>query len=192
MSRSVYTAIRTNQWVTSLHGDYDRIVRPIERQMMQSAWRYTQNAEDADDAFQEAIAQILRRMHPIRSHPNPQALILRVCTNVACDIVRRRLRRVSRERPLGGEDPATSAGDAAAALLDSKCRNQVSVAVARLPERQGTAVTMRFLLDCSYEKVATALGCAEATARVHAARGLEKLRDLLADLNPSLLGEHSS
>lgn len=152
--------------------------------MMRSVWRITQNADDADDAFQEAMTQIWQRLPRIRSHPNPQALVLRICTNVACDVLRRKTRRGSHEQSLDAQDVDASTPSVAALILSSERREQVKAAIARLPEQQATAVTMRFLLYCPYEEVAQALGCAEATARVHVTRGLSRLRDLLAHLSP--------
>lgn len=55
--------------LSSLQSEYERIIRPIEQQMMLSVWRITQNGEDADDAFQEAMTQIWQRLPRIRSHP---------------------------------------------------------------------------------------------------------------------------
>ncbi len=178
--------------MSSLHSDYERIIRPIEQQMMRSVWRITQNAEDADDAFQEAITQIWQRLPRIRSHPNPQALVLRICTNVACDVLRRKTRRGNHEQSQIDPDAEGVTPDAAALILSSERREQVKVAIARLPEQQATAVTMRFLLYCPYEEIAQALGCAEATARVHVTRGLSRLRVLLAPLNPSPALENQS
>jgi RNA polymerase sigma-70 factor (ECF subfamily) len=152
--------------------------------MMRSVWRITQDADDADDAFQEATTQIWQRLARIQAHPNPQALVLRICANVACDVLRRKSRRENREQSSHVER-LDATPDVAALILSNERRQEVKAAIARLPERQATAITMRFLLYCPYEEIAQALDCAEATARVHVTRGLSRLRDLLAHLNPS-------
>jgi RNA polymerase sigma factor (sigma-70 family) len=171
--------------LSSLHSDYERIIRPVEQQMMLSIWRITQNAADADDAFQEALTQIWQRLPRIRSHANPRALVLRICTNIACDVLRRKHRLGHREQPLDDLEVHASTPDAAAIILNGERREQVTSAIARLSEQQATAVTMRLLVNCPYEEIALALGCAEATARVHVTRGLSRLRELLASLNPA-------
>jgi len=152
---------------------------------MRSVWRVTQDADDADDAFQEAMTQIWQRLPRIRAHPNPSALVLRICTNVACDVVRRKSRRNHREQSRDAAGANTSVPDVAALILNNERREQMQAAIARLPEQQATAITMRFLLYCPYEEIAQALECAEPTARVHVTRGLGHLRDLLAHLSPS-------
>jgi RNA polymerase sigma factor (sigma-70 family) len=171
--------------LNSLPNDYERIIRPIEQQIMRSVWRITQNADDADDAFQEAMTQIWQRLPRIRAHPNPPALVLRICANVACDVVRRKTRRGNREQSPDVGGSATPATDVAALILNDERREQVQAAIARLPEQQATAIAMRFLLYCPYDEIAQALECAEPTARVHVTRGLSRLRDLLAHLSPS-------
>jgi len=58
-------------------------------------------------------------------------------------------------------------------------------AIARLPEKQAAAVTLRVLEEQPYEAVAAALGCTEPTARVHVLRGREKLARRLGPLAPA-------
>lgn len=171
--------------MSSLPGDYEHIIRPIEQQMLRAVWRITQDADTADDAFQEAMTQIWQRLPRIRAHPNPSALVLRMCTNIACDVVRKKLRRISREQSRATAGVDRSQPEVTASILSNERREQVQAAIARLPEQQACAVTMRFLLYCPYEEIAQALQCAEPTARVHVMRGLDRLRELLAPLSPS-------
>ena len=155
--------------------------------MIRSVWRIVQNADDADDAFQEAIATIWRQMDRIRLHRNSRALVLRICVNAACDIVRKKVRRSAREQPLDRCDRLPGDNGDVWAELDSRQRQmQIARAIAQLSDSQATAVTMYYLLDCPYGDIVDALDCAEATARVHVSRGLERLRSLLAHLSPNL------
>lgn len=171
--------------VTSLQNDYERFIRPIELQMMRSVWRITQNADDADDAFQEAIAQIWKTRQRIWQHANPRALILRICTQTACDIVRRKMRSHHREQSIEVAPVTAPETDIATLVLMDERREAVKAAIARLSEQQAIAVTMRYLLDCPFDEIAQGLECAEATARVHVSRGLGCLRHLLAHMNPT-------
>lgn len=148
--------------------------------MMRCVWRITQHPDDADDALQEALTRIWGQLPRIRTHPNPAALILRICSHAACDTVRRRSRWNKNASLSDGDDLIGEASDAAGLSLRAERRDQMTAAIARLPEQQAAAITMRFLLSCSYEQIAQALECAEPTVRVHVARGLGRLRELLA------------
>ena len=157
---------------------------------MRAVWRITQNADDADEAFQEASIQLLRRLPRLRVHPNPGALVLRICIDAAWDVVRRKIRTRRRERSLDAAIVDPTSRDGPVGVLDDERRQAVTAAIAKLPQQQAAAVAMRVLLACPYDEIAQALDCAEATARVHVARGLGRLRQLLAPIHPTHQENH--
>lgn len=169
----------------SHRSSYDALIRPIEDQMLRSIWRITRVAEDAEDALQESLTLIWKRRARIERHPCPRALILRICVNCACDALRARLRRRSRETVLTDPD-ALHAKDCPIGeqLHRQELRDDIALAILRLPNRQATALTMRYILELSYEEISKALGCSETTARVHVNRACKKLRKRLAHLAP--------
>jgi RNA polymerase sigma factor (sigma-70 family) len=177
--------------LSSLQREYSRIIGPIETQMMRSVWRITQNADDADDAFQHATAQIWQSLARIREHPNPHALVLKICADAACDVLRQKLRHRSGEVRMDSDFIDPAAPFVADSILNQERKEQVQTALTNLSQQQATAVAMRFLMSCAYDEIASALDCAEATARVHVTRGLSRLRELLAGLNPSRTAEKS-
>lgn len=56
--------------------EYQRLLAPIEDQMMRAVWRVVRDPSDTEDAFQEALLRIWKRWDRICTHPNPHALIL--------------------------------------------------------------------------------------------------------------------
>lgn len=163
---------------------YDRLIRPIEGQMKGSVWRIVRDPDEADDAFQEAVAKIWEHIDRILRHPNPHALILRICANAAYDALRRRTRRYrGAVESIPGEvaDPAPAASDRVA---QRETRAEVLEAIGRLSRRQAAAILMRCVQEQSYEDIAVAMGCSEGTVRVHINRGRDRLRKTLAHLAP--------
>jgi RNA polymerase sigma-70 factor (ECF subfamily) len=163
--------------------DYERLIRPIEGPMMRAVWRIVSDPHEAEDAFQNALLVVWKRFDRIRRHPNPKALVLRICANEGLNALRRAARRGRGVQPLSD----TLAGDSPSgpeALDASERRAQVSAAIARLPRRQALAFLMKAVQEMSYADIATALGCAEATARKHAARARQRLRSLLPQFAP--------
>lgn len=126
--------------------DYDSLVRPIEDQMIRSVWRIVRDPDDAEDAFQEATAKIWKRLRRIRRHPNPQALILKICTDSAYDVLRRRLRQAlnkEQESVIAAlPDPEPSAVQH---LISHETQAEIFKAIGQLSPKQGTAVLMRFV-----------------------------------------------
>lgn len=166
-------------------GDYNGLIRPIEDRMIRSVWRIVRDADDADDAFQEALETIWKRLGRIRQHPNPHALILRICVNSAYDVLRRKSRRRRHEElkaiPDIVPDPAPSPAQQA---VGSENREEIFEAIGRLPRNQAQAVLMRFVQGLPYADIAQALGCKEAMARKHISRARVRLRKALAHLAP--------
>jgi len=165
------------------HKSYEKLIRPIEDQMLRSVWGITQNAEDAEEAFQEALSVIWRKWDRVQRHPNPHALVLRMCMNAAYDVLRKNVRRRRRESG-AAEVPAFGGKTATPAdTLESQERELAILrAIGQLSKNQALAVTLRLVQGHSYAHVAQILGCRDVTARKHVARGRERLRQLLAPL----------
>lgn len=71
---------------------YDQLIAPMESRMMRTIWRVVRQSEIAEDTLQDALTIIWRKRDRVRRHPNPQALILKICLNCAHDSLRKRER----------------------------------------------------------------------------------------------------
>jgi len=169
---------------------YEQLIAPVEDQMMRSIWRVVRDPDDADDAMQEALATIWKRLDRIRRHPNPHALILKICVDAAYDVLRKSLRSRRREDLEAVEremaDPGPQPLEAASGREN---RAAVVRAIGELPKNQAQAVLMRIVEDQPYSVIAEALGCQESTARAHVKRGRLRLAQLLAPLFPQFARE---
>ena len=165
--------------MAACNDDYERLIGPIQDRMIHSIWRILDDANDAEDALQDALVTILGRLKRIRRHPNPQALILKICVNAAYDTLRQRGRRKTATICQDTEDPSGSVEDQ---LMHRERRAQIVQAVQQLSRKQATAVLMRDMQDQSYQDIAQALGCHEATARKHVSRARARLARVLSHL----------
>ena len=121
----------------------------------------------------------------MRRHPNPQALVLRICVNAAYDTLRKKIRRRHRiEMRAISMDPPDRSLSASDLVAGKETRTEVVNAIGRLPRRQAEAAFMRFVQDLSYSDIASALGCSEVTVRKHISRARIRLRDILGHLAP--------
>ncbi len=172
---------------------YDQIIRPIEDRMIRSIWGIVRNRQDAEDAMQDALLIIFKRWDRIRSHPRPQALVLRICIDAAYDLTRRTIR--ARRVTANGADAGQQAGPGptpAEEAMSGELYGEILAAIHRLPRRQATAMLMRAVQGQPYEEIAAALGCTEATVRKHVARSRQQLRGWLAHLDPkNIAGDFS-
>jgi RNA polymerase sigma factor (sigma-70 family) len=162
---------------------YEELIDPVRERMMRVIWRVVRHPEEAEDTMQEVLAIVWQKLDRISCHPNPQALVLKICVNAAVDTLRRQ-RRGGR---FAGSEIIDRLPDAAAGSERNRAETErlVRGAVGRLPGKQAVAVVMRVLEGYSYKEIAVALDCREATARTHVLRGRAKLSRWLSDLRPS-------
>ena len=190
---SWYKRVRTEKRALSIDDQiYERLIEPIQDRMIRSVWRILRDPDDADDALQDALATVWKRLDRVRNHPNPQALVLKICADAAYDALRRKIRRNQREE---GERIGRNLADASPSASESLSRRErmaeIFAAIGSLSRNQATAVLMRFVQEQPYSDVAQALNCSEGTARTHVTRGRSRLRRMLAHL-PAHLAAHQT
>jgi RNA polymerase sigma-70 factor (ECF subfamily) len=160
---------------------YEKYIRPVEPQLIRVAWRVLRDEQEAGDALQDALTRIWKHRWQLESHANPLAWMTRIVVNAAYD--RLRLRKAGRAEPLDAEiEGSTSTAPFIAEQQESHAA--VLKEIARLSPKQAQALLLRLVEDLPYKTIAEALGCSEATARVHVQRGRELLRDRLGVLDP--------
>lgn len=126
------------------------------------------SADEADDLLAEAFTRALTKWDEVRTHPRPEAWVVRTALNLHRD----RWRRSSRQRRrLASSDAVPFTTPLDHSLLD---------AVRALPDRQREVVALRVLLDLSAEQTADVLGIELGTVGTHLRRALATLRNDVA------------
>lgn len=121
---------------------------------------------DADDCFQETFMAALRSYDRLDGS-NPRAWIMTIAHNKAIDHFRARRRRakpVEELPPIVAPEPAEP-------------DPELWGAIAGLPEKQRTAVALRFAADLRYREIASAMSSSEEAARRNVHEALRKLRE---------------
>ncbi|MEU3861459.1 SigE family RNA polymerase sigma factor [Streptomyces sp. NPDC028722] len=129
----------------------------------------------AEDLLQESLVA-LWFVWPKVADEAPEAYVRKVLARAAARSARRRWWG---ERPVEELPEVVAAGDVSATVAE---RSRLEAALAQLTPRQRAAVVLRYYQDLPDRQVAEALGCPVGTARSHAARGVARLRRLLADV----------
>lgn len=161
--------------------EFERLVLPHRVRMMRTIWRIVRDADLAEDALQEALATLWRKLPVVSRHPNPQAFVLRVSIDAARDQLRARQRQTARTAALDEIDGARPGGSDGS-LEQAVLHDEVLACVHRLRPRQATAFLLRALEDAPYRSIAQALGCRESTARAHVLQARAKLRGWFSHL----------
>ena len=117
----------------------------------------------AEDIAQDAMLTAYRHWREVSRLDSPAAWVRRVCANRAVSALRRRgvearalVRLGSRRAPA---DPAPREYE------------EFWAEVRRLPRRQAQVVALHYIYDLGVAEIASTLGCAEGTVKVHLSRG---------------------
>jgi len=155
--------------------DFSQWIAPAQSRMINCTWRIVRSAADTDDVIQEVLLHVFKRFAEIRNHPNPTALLLRICTQKSLDHLRRRKVRGGPPVDLPS-NLSESAPSPRQQLANSELQDQLLAFVERLPAREAEAITLFALEDLGYPEVAAAMNCREATVRVLVSRARERFR----------------
>jgi RNA polymerase sigma factor (sigma-70 family) len=138
-------------------------------------WRFLVSSvgvSEAEDCFQETFIAALGAYPRLRKDSNLRAWVLTIAHNKALDSHRARTRRAV---PVA--EPA--AVDARIGS-DPQARDETLWdAVGELPERQRSAVVLRYYADLPHREIAAAIGCSEEASRRSLHEGLAKLRKVV-------------
>ena len=160
--------------------DFDDFFFCLLPRVLRIGQRLTGSRQVSEDIAAEAFARAYARWSKVASLPYRDAWVLRVATNLAIDLGRRR-------------NPATlnDKGDDVLDFADIVAlRTTLVSALAALSSTQREAVVLRYLVDLPEREVAAALGIRQGTVKSHLHRATSTLRRRIGtDLNrPGIRG----
>src|SRR5262249_41271555 len=127
---------------------------------------------EADDVYQETWVAALRAYPELTGASNLKGWLFTIAHRKAIDHVRARARRATPVAEPADLPEAPAAGGGATAADED-----LWAAVAALPDKQRTAVALRFIADSAYAEIATAMEISEPAARRNVHEGLKRLRE---------------
>lgn len=140
--------------------------------LLRFAWGVSGRREIAEDLVQEALQHVYVKWRSIDD--SPMAYARKAIVNRHLDQVRRH--KLIRFLPMPhGLANAPAAAEAPDLRLD------VLAALERLPNRERTAVALRYICDLPERDVADLLDVSVGTVKASASRGIAKLRAALID-----------
>jgi RNA polymerase sigma factor (sigma-70 family) len=153
-----------------------QVLREYDRRLRRYLSRAHRADSDVDDIISEVWTRALCRENALHQANWAWCAVHPILREVRAEHARTERREV----PV---DPAwfdqreydLASGDCASA---PEVRDWVMWMLTRLPGQQRRVLQLRYLLGRSFREVAAAIGTEETTARVHALRGLKRLREL--------------
>lgn len=169
---------------------FERLLEPVLPVAYGVALRLSGNPADAEDLVQEAALLAYRAYHTFEPGTNFKAWYLRILTNCYFGKYRKKKRQpemidLDVAPPLYLYMQAAASGlsaegeDPAGALLDKLDAEQISEAIASLPDEYRMVCTLYFLDDFQYQEIAAILGLPLGTVRSRLHRGRRMLQKTL-------------
>jgi RNA polymerase sigma-70 factor (ECF subfamily) len=165
---------------------FGALVALLQRRAVRIAFQYLRDAADADEAVQDAFVKVFLHIDQYRSELPFDVWFTRILVKAALDRLKARGRQQrwishSTDEDNGRPVEQVPAGDASheRRLLAKERWEQVTAAVATLPDRQRLVFTLCHLDERTPAEISAATGMSQATVRVHLFRALRKLRGVL-------------
>jgi RNA polymerase sigma-70 factor (ECF subfamily) len=152
----------------ALVGRYDRAVYHL-------AYRTLRDQEEARDVAQEAFFKAYRSLRTFKPGAKFSTWLFAITYHACCDRLSRRKRFSNEELP---ERADTAAGPESEAIANDEAQ-RLRGAIAALPEKYRTVITLYHLQGRQYEEIAQVLGMPMGTVKTHLFRAKEQLRRIL-------------
>ena len=173
---------------------FAELVASQQRRALRIAYHYLRDVHDADEAVQDAFVKVFTHIITYREHLPFEVWFTRILVNGCLDIRKARSRRLRWALPAAATpdmpplEPTSPQPNPEAALVSTERTREITRAVDQLPERQRAVFTLCHIAEQSTAEIGRALGLSEATVRVHLFRAVRKLRKLLAQPAPNVVG----
>jgi RNA polymerase sigma-70 factor, ECF subfamily len=135
--------------------------------------------EDARDAAQEALAKLCVRLRQFRGESQFSTWLHRLVVNTCRDVAERQ--RTRTHEPLPDELGADLEHDPSRGVRISELRRELCDSLAGISPEQAQVIVLKDALGYTFEEIAAAADMPVGTAKCHAHRGRNRLREQLED-----------
>ena len=153
---------------TSRSGRFEDLYMAHGPEALRVAYLITGDKALAEDVAQEAFVRLLKRFHDLRNPHAFRAYLLRTVMN----LTKSHFRKLKREREFAKLETGQQIEDP----VDVGSHDVLWSAVLRLPERQRTALVLRYCQDLSEQQTADIMQISLKAVKSLVGRGLAKLR----------------
>lgn len=175
-------------------GDLESFSALVERyheRAVHAALSMVGNMEDARDLAQEAFVKSYENLERFKSESRFYTWYYRILTNTCRDFLRKKKLRKTFSFWFGkdeeGEDADLSAQikdsspDAGEVLHQKEFSESVHEAMERLPFRQKSVFTLRYMEGMPLDEIAETLGITEGAVKAHLWQAGQKMKEMLKD-----------
>ena len=184
----LFRRARSGQWEA-----FETLVTRFEPRVFGLAQRIVQQRQDAEDVTQQTFIKVLENLDRFREESSVASWILRIATNEALTVLRRRRTRNTVQLETGGanghdhqslphpEYIAHWRDEPSALAQRSEVKRLLDQALAELDEKYRLVFLLRDVEQLSTRETAGILGISESNVKVRLLRARLQLRERLTD-----------
>jgi RNA polymerase sigma-70 factor, ECF subfamily len=154
---------------------FGTLVERYDRAVYHLAYRTLRDQEESRDVAQEAFFKAYRSLRTFKPGAKFSTWLFAITYHACCDRLSRRRRYANEELP---ERADASPGPESEAIANDEA-HRLRNAIAVLPEKYRTVITLYHLQGRQYEEIAQVLGVPMGTVKTHLFRAKEQLRRIL-------------
>jgi RNA polymerase sigma-70 factor (ECF subfamily) len=163
------------QTLAGRHEAFGTLVERYDRAVYHLAYRTLRDRDEARDAAQEAFFKAYRSLRTFKPGAKFSTWLFAIAYHGCCDRLSRRKRYSNEEMP---ERADSAAGPETEAIANDEAR-RLRAAIAMLPEKYRTVITLYHLQGRQYDEIAQVLGVPMGTVKTHLFRAKDQLRRIL-------------
>ena len=156
---------------------FDSLIRLIASDVVNIAYYYVGNTEDAKDLAQDVFIKLYNKLKGFRGQAAVSSWIYRIVTNSSIDFLRRRKKTVTLNEGVTEDTQAES--DIRGKMERKDTKEFVQMAVDKLPSRQKEVIILKHFEGLKITQISKILGCSESSVKTHLFRGLENLKKII-------------
>jgi RNA polymerase sigma-70 factor (ECF subfamily) len=159
--------------------DWEVIVRTHAPMAFDTAWRLLGHAADTEDAVQEALLDAFQ-LHGRQPVSNWGGLLRHLATRRAIDRLRKQRRAVPLAlKPLIVEPASPESEQPESAAIERELAERLRLAVAELPDREGSVFSLRYFGEMANSDIAETLGISTDAVGVALHKARKRLKETL-------------
>jgi len=173
------------------HDAFDLLIRRYQRRVLKVAYQYVGSVDDAQDVAQEVFVRLFKYLGRIRDERKFETWLYRLAVNASYDHLSRRSHRrdvvpiedsEGREMALPDDRQIPSDRQAEGRQL----KDRILASLDRLTPSEKAVFVLKDLNGKEVAEIADIKGISRITVRRHLSTARQKMRAMLAELDPSL------
>lgn len=165
---------------------FETLVKTYDRQVLQLAYSMVNNAQDAEDIYQEIFVKVFKSLSQFKFKSEFSTWLFRVVVNYCINFRKKRERRqtISLENEMTGSESQMAFVKEAATtperdVLNTELNQEIEQALEKLSEKQKTVFILRHYHGHKLKEISKIMVCSEGTVKNYLFRAHQKMQQLL-------------